>query len=158
MEHLSIPSQKRWYTSFFLSVQAYDKPLKLTVGCNQTLQLDRRVTSFTLNMPGFSSYTTQAFLMDIPENRDVLLVMPCLETVNPDINCQERTITPRGSPLSHTFQPCECTHTGIQPIETHHGLHFHSASGLTKVVTATELGLLLAEKDNEYFFVLSPKV
>ena len=141
-----------------LSVKAYDKPLRLTVGGNQSLELARRVTSFTLKMPGFSPYKAQAFVMDIPENRDVLLGMPWLEAVNPDINWQERTINSRDSPLSHAFTQCERTQSGITQIETQHGLHIHSLSGLTKVVPATEMESFIAENDNEFFFVLSPKL
>ncbi|DAZ98936.1 TPA: hypothetical protein N0F65_001375 [Lagenidium giganteum] len=82
--------------SLELPVVEHDQPLRLRLGSNQSTTIPRRTTRLTIRVGSdFAPYSTDAYVLDIPEAHDVLLGMPWLSTQNPDIDWPSRTVRPR---------------------------------------------------------------
>lgn len=160
-----------------LKIDRCDKPLHVTLGHNQRIVVPRLVSNITIRVDGFSDFSTEVFVMPIPEDLDVLLGIPWLDSVNPDIDWQSKTIRPRDSTVSHQFRQCvpvapsvwkggrrcrasprvtsmvSSSHDDLMLFYSKHALV--SAHGETKVVPARRLKRLLRERDNEFCFVLN---
>ncbi|KAJ0392132.1 hypothetical protein P43SY_010819 [Pythium insidiosum] len=89
-----------------LKVTTCKKPLQLTLGTNQKVIIPRKVTRFTVQLKGFPAYETEAFVMDVPEDKHVLLGLPWLSTVNPEIDWTTKEIKHRSSSDSAAFHQC----------------------------------------------------
>ena len=79
-----------------LPVKEYpETPLILTLGGGVKSTVPRKVTQFELSIEGFPVFKTEAFVMDIPEQCDILLGLPWFKEVNPNVDWKELKITPR---------------------------------------------------------------
>ncbi|GMF48236.1 unnamed protein product [Phytophthora fragariaefolia] len=89
-----------------LVVKDYIKPVSIRVGGGKEFVILRKVVTFKCRIPGFSPYASRALVMEVPENKDVLLGMPWVITMNPDIDWAARTISSRNSSAVLAF--CQC--------------------------------------------------
>jgi predicted aspartyl protease len=89
-----------------LKVAECDKPLKLTIGNNQDVLVPRRITTLEVQLHGFPVYKTEAFVLPVPEGKHLLLGMPWLREVNPEIDWREYVIRDRGSTIGTNFHQC----------------------------------------------------
>ncbi|POM60888.1 Enzymatic Polyprotein-like [Phytophthora palmivora] len=64
-----------------LPIKTEPKPLQVKLGAGQRMSIPRRTTKIKLSMDGFPTFTTDAFVMDIPEGKNLLLVFPWLEDI-----------------------------------------------------------------------------
>ncbi|POM72507.1 Hypothetical protein PHPALM_10766 [Phytophthora palmivora] len=78
-----------------LKVVECSKPLELTLGMNNKVLVPRRIVKVDIQLTGFPVYTTEAFVMAIPEQKHFLLGMPWLEEVNPEIYWSNQIIKSR---------------------------------------------------------------
>ena len=162
-----------------LHIKEYPKPLKITLGVNKTVMIPRRVARFKVCLDGFSSYATRAFVMDIPEEQDILLGMTWFQQVNPDIDWSKNTIAPRtGSSDPLIFRQCvrnapartvgksrkriiRRTQRVLEAEASEKLRYFYTtndlvtASGRTRVVPLTRVHKLLSASDVEVCFVLN---
>ncbi|KAG9405400.1 hypothetical protein AC1031_004508 [Aphanomyces cochlioides] len=116
-----------------LQVIEHDKPLRLQLGSSQSTTIPRRVTSLTLRAgKDFPPYTTDAFVLDVPEGHDMLLGMPWLRAQNPDIDWTSREISPRRSVSdgpSTSQPPNSALHNWEEKLHYHRYIALESASG-----------------------------
>jgi len=89
-----------------LKVDQCEKPLKLTIGKNQDVLVPRRVTTLEVQLHGFPVYKTEAFVLPVPEGKHLLLGIPWLRDVNPEIDWREHIIRDRKSTISTNFHQC----------------------------------------------------
>ncbi|TDH67445.1 hypothetical protein CCR75_000422 [Bremia lactucae] len=61
------------------------KPPKLSIGNTQQVIIPRRVSQLRVKLHEFPEYTTDTFVMSVPEDRHILLGMPWLHEVNPRV-------------------------------------------------------------------------
>ncbi|OWZ03692.1 polyprotein [Phytophthora megakarya] len=123
-------------------------PLELTLGLNNKVLIPRRVVSLEIKLTGFPVYRTEAFVMTIPEQKNVLLGMPWLEEVNPEIDWKNKLIKFRGSEESTEFRQC------VHELLMHYTKHtLASSSGDTRVITAYRLEKLKLSDGEFCFFV-----
>ncbi|GMF40888.1 unnamed protein product [Phytophthora fragariaefolia] len=66
-----------------LVVKYYIKPVSIRVGGGKELVIPRKVVTFKCHIPGCLPYVSRALVMEVPENKDVLLGMPWFTTMNP---------------------------------------------------------------------------
>ncbi|KAF4027719.1 hypothetical protein GN244_ATG20656 [Phytophthora infestans] len=57
-------------------------------------------------MDGFAPYTTDAFVMEIPEGKHVPLGIPWLVEANPDIDWKSRAVSCRGTTAALSLTQC----------------------------------------------------
>lgn len=69
-----------------LKIVECSKPLELALGVNNKVLIPRRVVKLAVKLTGFAVYHTEDFVMDIPEKKQMLLGMPWLEEVDPEID------------------------------------------------------------------------
>ncbi|KAF4148427.1 Aspartyl protease [Phytophthora infestans] len=69
-----------------LTIKESDKPLKIKLGVKRHISIPRRTAEIVLDMDGFPPYSTEVFVMDVPEDKHVLLGVPWLVKINPDID------------------------------------------------------------------------
>lgn len=89
-----------------LPVTEHENPLTITVGNNKQVIIPRRTTRFRLVLDGFPEFDTEAFVMTVPENKHVLLGMPWLTEVNPEIDWSSKTMRHRDSSVASAMHPC----------------------------------------------------
>ncbi|GMF38444.1 unnamed protein product [Phytophthora fragariaefolia] len=147
-----------------LSVRDYPKPLVIRLGGEEQTVIPRKVTIFSLSFQHLTTYITSAFVMDIPENCDIMLGMPWLHEVNPIIDWAAKTIHPRppvrtvncvggsrhGGPRKSPRQRAEARRRNYSI----HG--YQSEVGCTRLVRPRDLQKLLRAADNEFCFFINP--
>lgn len=122
-------------------------------------------------IPGFAIYTIEAFVMDVPEDKNVLLGMPWFRDNNPDIDWVNNTNKPRTSATAVSIRPCIRPHSAGAP--RNQGAHaptlatddaflqyvtcrgHHSSHGFTRIVEHGDLDRLLGEDDNEFLLFVA---
>lgn len=142
-------------TKLKLPVVEHGKPLTVALGASTQCTLPRRTTKFQVSIEGFEPYESEAFIMPIPEGRDVLLGMPWLRFANPDIDWASLSIRPRASSQSMRFAQCSMPKHSISASAMLHYLRecpIHLQSGATRVVSVDDFADMLAEGDTEYCF------
>lgn len=160
-----------------LKVTDCPTPLHITVGNNQRGIIPRRVTKFQVQLEGFPVYETEAFVMSISESRHILLGMPWLEEVNPEVDWTTKSIRDRASGASATFHQCIRTSVarqaggrriraaasrapGVSTLEEvllFYSKHAHcSALGDTKVISLKQQRKMKPEDGEFCFFVNAP--
>ncbi|OWY98796.1 hypothetical protein PHMEG_00030347 [Phytophthora megakarya] len=128
----------------------------------------------SFNLDGFQPYHTKVFILNIPEQNDVLLRIPWLVDNNPDIDWQHKQVVPRSQATTLTFCPCvpripakrvggrrvSVPQSSVNDEEAltqyyiRHG--YQSKQGNTRLVRASQLKRLLRESDNEFCFFVNP--
>ncbi|EGZ12932.1 hypothetical protein PHYSODRAFT_511777 [Phytophthora sojae] len=108
----------------------HNEPMEITLVAKQTM----------------TPYTNDFLVIDVPEEQDLLLGMPWLKAVNPDIDWVNERVGPRVPPLQETGGD----------YFTH---RFYSAtSGTTKFITAKQFRRMLRKPHGiECIFVIRPK-
>ncbi|POM63288.1 hypothetical protein PHPALM_27414, partial [Phytophthora palmivora] len=99
----------------------------------KTSSLVRRIVKVDIQLTGFPVYTTEAFVMAIPEQKHFLLGMPWLEEVNPEIDWSNQIIKSRDTHGVTSAAP-NISHDDLMMYYTKHALA--SASGETQVIAA----------------------
>ncbi|OWZ12193.1 hypothetical protein PHMEG_00014684 [Phytophthora megakarya] len=62
-----------------LPVTTLPEPLRVKLGGGQCVSIPRSIATITLSMDGFPEYDTEAFVMEIPEGKNVMLGLPWLK-------------------------------------------------------------------------------
>jgi len=141
-----------------LKVKKYPHtPLELTLGGGVKTTIPRKVTSFTLKIDGFQPFHTEAFVMEIPEQCDVLLGLPWFKEINPKVDWKNLKI----SPPDKTHQPLSFHY--IHPSTEFNGYfyckeygYYHSKHGFTKLINSQkEFKRLLKQNDNQYWCLIN---
>ncbi|GMF45024.1 unnamed protein product [Phytophthora lilii] len=95
-----------------LQVIDHRNPLKLKLGAVRVSFIPRRTCALTIQLPGFPNNESTAFVMEVPESKELLLGIPWLVETNPLINWAKREITPRTASIpntdAHPVQFCPC--------------------------------------------------
>ncbi|KAE9050480.1 hypothetical protein PR003_g11236 [Phytophthora rubi] len=157
-----------------LKVDQCDKPLKLTIGNNQDVLVPRRVTTIEVQLHGFPVYKTEAFVLPVPEGKHILLGIPWLRDVNPEIDWRNHVIRDRGSAIATNFHQCvregparvaggarqkavkkappsELSHNDVM---LYYSKHVHTSKfGPTQVISSRELKKLKLTEGEFCFFV-----
>ncbi|POM75660.1 Hypothetical protein PHPALM_7205 [Phytophthora palmivora] len=91
----------------FCSRPAFDKfivdihdVIEIRVANKQGFKVHRRTIRLSLTLGGMDSYTADFLVLHVPEGQDILLGMPWLEAVNPDIDWVSKSVSRR--------QPWKC--------------------------------------------------
>ncbi|POM70320.1 Hypothetical protein PHPALM_13258 [Phytophthora palmivora] len=133
-----------------LKVVECSKPLELTLGMNNKVLVPRRIVKVDIQLTGFPVYTTEAFVMAIPEQKHFLLGMPWLEEVNPEIYWSNQIIKSRDTHGVTSAAP-NISHDDRMMYYTKHALA--SVSGETQVIAAAKLSKLKLSDGEFCFFV-----
>ncbi|KAJ8533303.1 hypothetical protein ON010_g13952 [Phytophthora cinnamomi] len=165
----------RLVESLQLPVRDYSKPLIIRLGSGSTTIFPRRVVTLKFALDGFPPYSSKAFVLDIPEGKDILLGMPWLVDTNPDIDWKLKTVRPRDRLSALAFHPCvpvqparciagqrrgstrRTDQSDDEALLNYYYLHgHHSDVGTTRLVRPRHLRRLLRECDNEFCFFVNP--
>ena len=153
-----------------LNIEKAEKPLNITIGLNSKKTIERKISKFTLELPGFKAYERNCFVMPIPEGKDIMLGMPWFVTQNPDIDWKKGTIKPRSSTEDNIYRYHQILRRekarklsgGHRIVQRHHLYRLHEVyqpagyvsqlSGCTKVVPVNKLKKILKQEDTEFCF------
>ena len=160
-----------------LPITNLPNPLLITLGNNRKISIPRRITNFKLVLDGFKPYSTDAFVMSVPENKHILLGMPWLEEENPVIDWKNKTLSSRNSNTKMEIHQCvrslparkagrkrvcEVKNKKESNLYSYLQLYiqndYTSASGSTRIVPANKFKKLLKEKDNEFIFLINQEI
>ncbi|OWZ11648.1 LOW QUALITY PROTEIN: polyprotein [Phytophthora megakarya] len=157
-----------------LKVVECSKPLELTLGMNNKVLVPRRIVQVDIQLTGFPVYTTEAFVMAIPEQKHFLLGMPWLEEVNPEIDWSNQIIKSRDTHGVTSFRQCiregpATTIAGVRNVRryrsiapniSHNDLMMYytkhtlaSASGETRILASAKLSKFKLSDGEFCFFV-----
>ncbi|MFM2316888.1 MAG: hypothetical protein RLZZ155_1220, partial [Bacteroidota bacterium] len=130
-----------------LTVTKYDsRPLKITLGGERKIEVPRCVAEMNINIQGVGAYRAHCFVLEnIPENKDVLLGMPFLQHVNPEINWIDGSISAPQRSLEEVMA-------------YHKVVEFVGSSGSTRVINPRQFEQLCKRNtDDGYLFSLQLK-
>ena len=63
-----------------------DKPLKIILGAEENKIVERNIAKIEVRVPNLPVYSTLCYILPIPDNCDILLGLPWLRNVNPNID------------------------------------------------------------------------
>ncbi|EGZ23382.1 hypothetical protein PHYSODRAFT_482493, partial [Phytophthora sojae] len=78
--------------------------IPITLANKQEMKVRKRTLRLHLFIDSFDPYVGEFLVLSVPENQDILLGMPWLKAVNPDIDWIEETIKPRQNSCGKYFQ------------------------------------------------------
>ncbi|POM81807.1 Hypothetical protein PHPALM_173 [Phytophthora palmivora] len=124
-------------------IEDYNEPMEIALAAKLKMTVPTKTITLTVYMEHFEPYTNDFLVIDVPEKQDILLGMPWLKTVNPDIDWVKKRVNPRVKEgLIEYFK---------------HG-YYSATSGITKFITSTQFGRMLKKpKTIECIFVIRPK-
>ncbi|POM81555.1 Hypothetical protein PHPALM_456 [Phytophthora palmivora] len=73
----------------------HKESMEVTLANKQTVVIPKQTVKITLYLDDFPPYTNDFLVIDVPEEQDILLGMPWLRKVNPDIDWVTERIQPR---------------------------------------------------------------
>ncbi|ETK90462.1 hypothetical protein L915_05776 [Phytophthora nicotianae] len=142
--------------------------LNLKLADQRTTTLQKRTIPLTLRMDGLDEYSAEFYVIEVPDNRDILLGLPWLHTVNPLIDWKKGVIRPslarlrvRLRDLLSAYQKSWC-HQGNASSERETSnqtdAYFSVDTGETKCISSKQFRRLLKkDKDVEYVFIIQPR-
>jgi Reverse transcriptase (RNA-dependent DNA polymerase)/Retroviral aspartyl protease len=136
----------------------YDNVLKCAVGGGNIIELERVVCQCAFDLGDLGSFETQAFILDkIPLQFDAILGMTFLESVNPTIDWQARTLTTTSNKITNNLHHLDKHEDKMLYYMDH---DYSSVSGLTRIIEQEEYDKNLAGMHTtipeHYFFVVLP--
>ncbi|POM65953.1 Hypothetical protein PHPALM_18260 [Phytophthora palmivora] len=166
------------------NVVNHQESMEITLAGKQTMTVPTLTVSLTVYMDHFPPYTNDCLVIDVPEDQDVLLGMPWLKAMNPDIdwvnervrfrenqkgkildnaagNNKERkqkkkVMTPHipKRPVRRSTSPRKKTSAN----EYFTKVYYSTVSGTTKYITSKQFRRMLESPKNiEYIFVIRPR-
>ncbi|POM78437.1 LOW QUALITY PROTEIN: Reverse transcriptase [Phytophthora palmivora] len=76
-------------------IEDHNEPMEITLAAKQKMTVPTKTITLTVYMEDFEPYTNDFLVIDVPEKQDILLGMPWLKTVNPDIDWVKKRVNPR---------------------------------------------------------------
>lgn len=144
-------------------VHEHDASLSLTMANDKTETVQKKTIELSVRIDGLEYSTAEFLVLPVPANRDLLLGMPWLKSVNPQIDWVTGEIRPSRDCLQQRLRTVLASKTnrrkGKASARTNgaSASYFSMETGETRLISTKQFRrMIMKDKTIEYVFVIQP--